>query len=610
MRIFNQNIDPNSIRQGALNNCYFLSAVAALVERPDRIKSLFLSEEPNEAGIFGIKICLCGTWSEILIDDFFPCDLTKNFPCFSFAKDGSLWLNILEKCYAKAKGSFYSLEKNGTYEQTIRELTGAPILILDNSNENLLASVKEACGKRWIITASAGETEASRELLREVGLIPLHTYIIMDIYDLSQLDESGGSNNFQSSINNNNNNNNSNLNNFNVNLNGNNNNNNLNASSSQLIFSNSNYDNILKIKNPWGKNEWIGDWSDYSNLWRDDLKIKLNYNSQDKCFYMNFKDFKHYFSKIQICKIHDNYVYNSIQLTQRSNSYSLVKLTITNNNGNFNNNNNNRNYNNESSNLRNNLNLNNINIGFGNANSQPVYISLIQNEVRNSFFNMTKSKNEKKYSIARIILSKLTLKGEKEYEVEYITGKISQEKELFEEKELEAGEYILFIEVDKTSDKNNSNFNNNNFGEEGEFIENFFSGKDDENVDCCNCFFSLTANKFSSNYNNGNSNRNNNYECENCVCEKKNKKFNKGFLNGSSSHNKNLLRGGNYDNALTDMFFEEKFVISSYSSSHIELKELKIEDFPYILQKIYISCAKKDNNVLRFTNDGAPNCLK
>lgn len=560
-----------------MNNCYFLSAVAALAERPDRIKSLFLSHEPNQAGIYCVSLCLNGKWTQTVIDDYFPCDSKKNFPCFSYLKDGSFWINILEKCYAKAKGSYLALE-SGCYEQTIRELTGAPILILDNSNENLLAGVKEACGKKSIITASAGETEASRELLREVGLIPLHTYIIIDIYDLSQLDESNGNNingnNFSG-----------NLNGININI-----NNNLNVSNSQLIFSNSNYDNILKIKNPWGKNQWIGDWSDYSNLWIDDLKMKLNYNSQDNCFYMNFKDFKHYFSKIQICKVHDGYVYNSIQLTQRSNTYTLLKLTISNNKTDTTNNilNNNNNF-------RHNLNLNNINIGFynkensknniknnpnfnnDNNSNQPVYISLIQNEIKKNLFKS----NNKRYSIARIILSKLTQKAHKAYEVEYITGKISQEKELFEEKELEAGEYILFIEVDKISDKNK-------LDDENFFIENFFNDKINNCTEDNNEFFSLSTNKL---------NHKNKNQSDNCLIKNKN-----------SNNLKNKIDKNEF--AFNEIFAEEKFVISTYSSSRIELQELKIEDFPNILQKIYISCAKKDNNVLRFTNDGAPNCLK
>jgi len=526
-----------------------------------------------------VKLCLDGIWQEIYIDDYFPCDAKKNFPCFSFSKDGSLWINILEKCYAKAKGSYYLLEK-GSYEQIIRELTGAPILIIDNSNENLLANIKEACSKKWIITASAGETEASRELLREVGLIPLHTYIIIDIYDLSQLDESNI--NFQ---------------------------NNLNISNSQLIFSNSNYDNILKIKNPWGKNEWIGDWSDYSNLWRDDLKLKLNYNPQDNCFYMNFKDFKHYFSKIQICKVHENFDYNSIEINQKLQSYSLVKLTvaqnlnknknvINNNENRINNITNNFNFKNISINLNNNAtNLNTINNvnNLNNSNNnlyccnQNVYINLIQNEVKRYSLKNTNYKNDQKFSIARIILSKLTYNNEGEYDVEYITGKISQEKELFEEKELEAGNYILFIEVDRANENNNI-IDSSNFLE-GNQIEDV-----NNNSNCNDCYFNITEEKNFSQLNK------NIYKNNRKKCDKHFKKINKKIFLTSNDYERN--------DYLKDLFSEEKFVLSAYSNSQIELKLLKNEEFPNILQKIYISCAKKDNNVLRFSNDGAPNCLK
>ncbi len=37
---------------------------------------------------------------------------------------------------------------------------------------------------------------------------------------------------------------------------------------------------------------------------------------------------------------------------------------------------------------------------------------------------------------------------------------------------------------------------------------------------------------------------------------------------------------------------------------------LKKQDYPNILEKIYISCAKKQNKVQNFGSDGAPNCFK
>ena len=43
---------------------------------------------------------------------------------------------------------------------------------------------------------------------------------------------------------------------------------------------------------------------------------------------MNLKDFKHYFSKIKICKIFQSYKYNYLCITQKVDSYSLVKIKV------------------------------------------------------------------------------------------------------------------------------------------------------------------------------------------------------------------------------------------------------------------------------------------
>jgi hypothetical protein len=545
------------------------------VENPYRLKKLFLSTEINNENIYGVKLCLNGKWTEIIVDDYFPCDPKKSLPCFSYCNDNSLWLKILEKCYAKSRGSYYLLEK-GSYDQTIKELTGAPIIIIDNSNELLLANIKKAYSKKWIITASAGETEASRELLGEVGLIPLHTYIVYDIFDLSQFDEIA---------------------NFPLNM-----NNSKNISSTNL--SNSNYDNILKIRNPWGKNEWIGDWSDYSNLWREDIKQKLNYSKSEHSFYMNFKDFKHYFSKIQICKIHDNFIYNSLTIKQSENSYTLIKIKISNNDNIYNNNiNNSENF------YSNEANLNNDNNNSSDKNK--IYISVIQNEIRKNIFNI-----EKKYSIARMILSKLIYDNDNlnkinennntneyesqyQYEVDYLLGKISQEKDLFFEKDLEPGEYILLIEVDKPIDKKNMDINND-MENCLKFNRKIFN-KGNDNFDY-NLNNNNNENKFM------NMNISNNFKPFSLNGKKKDNEnyndFNE-FLNNNINNNPNKNFMGIYHN-----LNEENFVVSTYSYQNVELEKLRNEDFPNILQKIYISCAKKDNNVLRFTNDGAPNCLK
>lgn len=75
-------IDPNDIKQGELGNCYFLSALSSLAEKPDRILRLFEGQTINELGCYYVRLCVDGIWRYIVIDDFTPCS-SSNKPVFA-----------------------------------------------------------------------------------------------------------------------------------------------------------------------------------------------------------------------------------------------------------------------------------------------------------------------------------------------------------------------------------------------------------------------------------------------------------------------------------------------------------------------------------------------
>jgi len=53
------------------------------------------------------------------------------------------------------------------------------------------------------------------------------------------------------------------------------------------------------LRNPWGKGEWQGEWSDNSSIWTTELKQQLNWESADDgVFYMNWNDFLKYYSDV------------------------------------------------------------------------------------------------------------------------------------------------------------------------------------------------------------------------------------------------------------------------------------------------------------------------
>lgn len=60
-------------------------------------------------------------------------------------------------------------------------------------------------------------------------------------------------------------------------------------------------DKICRIRNPWGKFEWQGDWSDKSSKWTDALKKQTGWvDADDGTFWMSWNDLIKYFNEIVI----------------------------------------------------------------------------------------------------------------------------------------------------------------------------------------------------------------------------------------------------------------------------------------------------------------------
>ena len=368
--IFYKNkIDTEEIKIGEFSNSNFISVLSALVYFPNIIKKLFITKEKNNQGIFSINLCKDGLLQEVLIDDFFPVEKKTNKLVFSSSKNNSLWIQILEKSYAKLNGSYNNIDiKN--IEGILRDFTYAPVITLDNSTDDLIEQLNEAYEKNWVILASKGDTIASQELLSELGLNPNFDYPILMVYTLTSEDLRNGYPILDNSP-----------------------------------FNDDNYKTVIKIKNLWSKIEWIGDWSDASSFWNESLRDKFCYKENDNCFYMDLKDFKHYFSKIKICKFMNDYHYKSILLYQKPKSYTVVSFKI-----------------------------------FEMYKETICQISLIQEDKKDIY------SNKLDFMISRIILCKLNYKNGIN-KIEYLEGKMDQKKELIIEKDLNEGEYLLYCEL-------------------------------------------------------------------------------------------------------------------------------------------------------------------
>ena len=131
--VFYQSIEPNDIRQGALSDFWFTSALACLAERPALIERLFITKDVNSKGFYRVKICKNGEWVTVAVDDYFPCH-PEGGPMFSRAHCNELWVLILEKAYAKLHGNYFML-RGGFANEALIDLTGCPTAYYDFQDE-------------------------------------------------------------------------------------------------------------------------------------------------------------------------------------------------------------------------------------------------------------------------------------------------------------------------------------------------------------------------------------------------------------------------------------------------------------------------------------------
>jgi calpain-15 len=296
MRLFDKGITPSDIAQGALGDCWLLSALACLSEFPGAIEAVFDNLQYNPRGKYTLRLYDPNQmrFVPITIDDYFPIDETTGTPCFTVPNGNELWVMLLEKAFAKFCGSYGELEGGHTI-WALQCLTGAKVIQLSREdkgwqqcglraktgkphaftfvtvpsqpyvdNDELWSKILKFNRRGAVLAAGSPGEDKSIEDGRGgegsgggSGIIAGHAYSIIDVKACRQ------------------------------------------AMGSQVI-------RLMKLRNPWGAFEWKGDWSDNSPKWNDNLWIKaqlgqFNEDDDDGCFWMSFEDFIVHFSSVDVC---------------------------------------------------------------------------------------------------------------------------------------------------------------------------------------------------------------------------------------------------------------------------------------------------------------------
>ena len=242
---------PDSIQQGELGNCSFLSALAVVCTRPELIQRVFISNQLSPAGVYALRFWHNGKWTPVLVDDHLPSTDRGNM-AFAAGKNNQLWPSLVEKAYAKINGNYRSI-CYGNAKDALTDLTGVPCstVQIDGSGVDYdvaWTDIYSCFSSGCLMSASCGKRGCDKDAYRSMGLVARHCYTVLNV-------------------------------------------------TNELGI------RMIKLRNPWGTESWKGDWGPTSNLWTPETRVQLNSpHTNDGTFWMTYPDFINYFVCVDVCK--------------------------------------------------------------------------------------------------------------------------------------------------------------------------------------------------------------------------------------------------------------------------------------------------------------------
>ncbi|CAG5110499.1 Oidioi.mRNA.OKI2018_I69.chr2.g4898.t1.cds [Oikopleura dioica] len=195
------------------------------------------SDEAHALGKYHFNFYDVHGWQKVMIDDYLPQKIAEQ------SKDHEWWVPLVEKAYAKFHGGYDRLE-GGNTNWSLTELCGGICCEMKNLREEIeLENVLLAIKNHSLICCSNLDEEDNSTIIK--GLVSSHAYAVLRI--------------------------------------------------EKMILRTGEYQTMIKLRNPWGKTEWTGNWSDDDREnWRrvrKKEKKRIGFTkANDGAFWMSYED--------------------------------------------------------------------------------------------------------------------------------------------------------------------------------------------------------------------------------------------------------------------------------------------------------------------------------
>uniref|UniRef100_A0A3Q3MK03 Calpain-5-like n=1 Tax=Mastacembelus armatus TaxID=205130 RepID=A0A3Q3MK03_9TELE len=279
--LFVEGISSHDLNQGVVGNCWFVAACACLALKENLWKKVIpdwkeqennLKHPENYAGIFHFQFWVFGEWVDVVVDDRLPTINGELIYCHSKTKN-EFWSALLEKAYAKLAGCYESLEGGNTGDAVV-DFSGAVVETLNleadafykdqKKQDQLFEDLLKVYDRGGIISCSIKAQPHEIEAKMANGLVKGHAYSVTAVKKVR-------------------------------------------LGHGLIAYFKNETIPLIRMRNPWGKIEWKGAWSDSSEEWskigdmeRSNLGITVK---DDGEFWMSFTDWCKFFTEADVCRL-------------------------------------------------------------------------------------------------------------------------------------------------------------------------------------------------------------------------------------------------------------------------------------------------------------------